>query len=51
MKDGISFEKTIPHHKCTEEQYAEFYPVESNSETAHEYFKEIGSYNCIDWDD
>ena len=25
--DKNYFEKTIPHHECTEEEYAEFYPI------------------------
>ena len=25
--NGDYFEKIIPHHKCTEEEYAEFYPL------------------------
>ena len=24
------YEETIPHHKCTEEEYADFYPIESS---------------------
>ena len=51
MKDGISSEKTIPHHKCTEEEYAEFYPIESNSKGDHDSIKYNGGYTCIDWDD
>ena len=27
--DGKTIEKTIPYHKCTEEEYAEFYPLRS----------------------
>ena len=26
-KDGISYEKILPYHLCTEEDYAEFYPI------------------------
>ena len=51
LKNGIYYEKTIPHHKCTEEEYAEFYPLESDSAAIHDYIKSAGGYNCIDWDD
>ena len=34
--DGNYFEKTIPHHECTEEDYAEFYPIEDDQESVLE---------------
>ena len=43
------FERDIPHHKCTEEEYAEFYPVVSSDERLLEVGKNYG-LNCIDWD-
>ena len=27
-KDGEKFETFLPHHLCTEEDYAELYPIE-----------------------
>ena len=27
-KDGEGYEKVLPYRKCTEEDYAEFYPIE-----------------------
>ena len=32
-KDGERYEKTIQHHECTEEEYAEFYPIVASQET------------------
>jgi hypothetical protein len=30
-RGGEKYEKILPHHKCTEADYAEFYPVDTNS--------------------
>ena len=27
-KDDVMYETILPHHMCTEEDYAEFYPIE-----------------------
>ena len=32
LKDGVYFERFIPHHRCTESDYAEFFPIEENME-------------------
>ena len=49
--DGEYFEKVIPHHTCTEEEYAEFNPFSSISNQSLEKFRALGEFNCIDWDD
>ena len=28
-KDGVAYEKILPHHICTEEDYADFFPISS----------------------
>ena len=48
--DGKPFEKTIPYHKCTEEEYAEFYPLVSHRERQFQLHEVAGGFNCIDWD-
>ena len=49
--DKNYFEKTIPHHECTEEDYAEFYPIVKNLEKNLEVTKTLfGGFECIDWD-
>ena len=42
--------KTIPHHECTEEEYAEFYPIVSSDEGYLQLAKYAGGLYCIDWD-
>ena len=29
-KDGIAYEKIIPHHVCTDQDFAKFYPIRSD---------------------
>ena len=50
-QDGNYVEKAIPHHKCTEEEYAEFYPIESDQENLLKDSKSLGDFHCIDWND
>ena len=47
--EGAQFERDIPYHKCTEEEYAEFYPIVSSDEGKLDLGKIFG-LNCIDWD-
>ena len=49
--DGEYLERLIPHHACTEEEYAEFNPFSSVSSQSLESFRAFGEFNCIDWDD
>ena len=37
--DKNYYEKTIPHHECTEQDYAEFYPIVKNMEQNMETIK------------
>ena len=51
--DGKAGEKVLPFHKCTEDDYAEFYPVAAKSSIGLKAVKEDpnrGLY-CIDWTD
>ena len=48
--DGRYYERDIPHHKCTEEEYAEFYPIVSSDEGYLQLAKYAGGLYCIDWD-
>ena len=48
---GKRIEKTIPHHKCTEEEYAQFSPMVTNSKSRFQKLKDAGGFYCIDWDD
>ena len=32
MRDGTEFEKMLPYHKCTDEDFSLFYPVAKKSE-------------------
>ena len=45
---GAYFERDIPHHKCTEEEYAKFYPIVSSEEIYLKRWKKQ-DLNCIDW--
>ena len=44
------FEKSIPFHKCTEEEYAEFYPIREDKKTEFDFKKTSIGFYCIDWD-
>ena len=51
IKDGVEYEKMIPYHKCTEEDWAQFPPASIGSYDAIEQIKknpDRGMY-CIDW--
>ena len=49
--DGKPIERIIPHHKCTPEEYAEFYPIVNSMEEQLTHFKADGGFYCIDWDE
>ena len=49
-QDGQYFEKSIPHHKCSKDEIAEFYPLESSFQRGGDDFS-VESFNCIDWDE
>ena len=43
-------ERIIPYHKCTQDEYDEFYPIESAKEDMFSSFLvDFGELNCIDW--
>ena len=52
-KDDIDFEHILPYHKCTDDDYAQFYPINPGFESE---LKEIRGdpargFYCIDWSD
>ena len=52
-REGKDFQRILPHYKCTDEDYNQFYPVEKNSKITLESFKsdpDRGLY-CINWDE
>ena len=53
IKDSVEYEKIIPHHKCTEEDYKDFYPVAPKTVPALEKIKsgDFRGLYCIDWTD
>ena len=52
--NGEDYEKIIPFHDCTDEDYAQFYPIredqKENFDFMREYPDRLGLI-CIDWDD
>ena len=51
--NGKTYEKVLPHHRCTEEDWAKFSPVSSKSKGSMEVRKtdkKKGLF-CIDWTD
>ena len=52
-RDGVWYQELLPYHVCTEEDYAEFYPVEINSANKLKSIKEdpIRGMLCLDWND
>ena len=50
-KDSKQYENIIPHHTCTEEDYAEFHPIERQSETLLQSIKDDPErgFICLDW--
>jgi hypothetical protein len=53
-RGGERYEKILPHHKCTEADYAEFYPAHTNSEDqlkAMQSDENRGLYCVDEWDD
>ena len=52
-KDNKWFHHILPYHKCTEEDYAEFYPIRSGQESQLKDIQEDADrdFFCFDWDD
>ena len=50
-QDGTFHEKTLNHHKCTDAEYEEFYPLKTDQEQAFNRGAIPKNFNCIDWDD
>ena len=51
--EGIDKEYILQYHKCTDEDYAEFYPVQKSSEAFLKAMREDPNRGmlCIDWTD
>ena len=51
-KDGESYERIFPFHKCTAEDFEEFAPPTPEAEGALEVYKtsETRRLYCMDWD-
>ena len=49
---GETFVKTLPFHKCSDEEYAEFYPTERIYELKLQAIRKDPNrgFYCIDWD-
>ena len=48
-KNGERYERILSYHACTEDDFAEFYPIAQSQESNLENKKD--SLHCIDWDD
>ena len=50
---GEEKERLLSHHKCTDEDYAQFYEIETSKESTLNRVKESDSHSflCLDWDD
>ena len=52
-REGKWFERIVPHHECTSEDYAEFYPIDTKQEKLLKNIKESEKkgFLCLDWKD
>ena len=52
-RKGIEFQKILPYHVCTDEDYDEFYPTKKQSLLLLQSIREDPDRGmfCIDWDD
>ena len=52
-KDNEWYHHILPYHKCTEEDYAEFYPIRSAQKATLESIQEDADrgFFCFDWND
>ena len=53
FKDNFWFERIVPYHECTDEDYALFYPIDSGSEQELRHIREdpARGFFCLDWDE
>ena len=51
-KNGEKYEKKIPYHKCTAEDYDKFAPPAADSENLIKIYKTNPNRNlyCVDWE-
>ena len=52
-REGKEFEKILPYHRCTDQDYAEFDDIQVNSKKVLEQMREDEDrgFLCLDWDD
>jgi len=52
-RDGVAYETFIQHHLCTDEDYAEFYPITEKSKILYQDIRDDPKrdFYCIDWND
>ena len=53
QKDGAKSERVINYHKCTSEDWKEFYPVDNKNKAFVDQIKndEKRGFFCLDWTD
>ena len=46
-------EKILPFHDCTDEDYAQFYPIRADKKDEMDRFRKdpTQGFICLDWDD
>ena len=51
-RDGIGYERLLPYHKCTDEDWQVFAPPAEDSESMFKTYRDNPDRNlfCIDWD-
>ena len=52
-KDGDRSEKILNYHKCTQEDWNDFYPTAESSQVQFDNIRndENRGFNCLDWTD
>ena len=52
-KEGKEYEQILPYHRCTDEDYDSFFPIQKNSKAALQQIRdgEDRDFLCIDWSD
>ena len=52
-RNNVWYQELLPYHKCTDEDFAEFYPPEVNSAAKLKSIKEDPErgFLCLDWND
>ena len=53
VRDGVEYEKQLPYHKCTEEEWNAFPPISKASASVYEGVRNDPKrgMQCLDWQD